>query len=456
MKYDFVFICEIKNRELESIILLKCELEKRGYSVYIVETWEGQIHAIRLVDSKVVVAFALYKDTTIQFIRSFVKSCEKLINMQWEQVYTNGDAKREFLSHDTSYGIRGKAVEAVHICWGENNYKRLTEKYGVDSSKAIMAGNVTLDFLRKEFASFYLSRDQLLSKYKIDCNCKVYMFVSSFSYVNMPNTLLSSPLYQNVGFNINEFAETSLKSQAILLEWFEVELEKHPDVTIIYRPHPAENDNEKLKLLENKYTNFRVIGELSIKQWIIIVDKIYAWWSTSVAEIYAAGKGCEILRPVTISRDAELEYLNESTFINTFEEFDDRFEDCNPEFPIPDRIMKSYYLINDVPTYIRLVDAFERIIKDPLFDISLPDSNNAVVSRKVLLLLKRFLFGNKYVVKAIKPFLGEKIKYHGRKYNDLLSEYQYAVKMSKNNCLSQKEIDSISEKIKTCMREFEK
>ena len=50
-RYDFVFLYEIKNRELESIMLLKYELIKRGYSVLIIETWnalfekQDKIHA---------------------------------------------------------------------------------------------------------------------------------------------------------------------------------------------------------------------------------------------------------------------------------------------------------------------------------------------------------------------------------------------------------------------------
>ena len=36
-KYDFLFLYEVKNRELESLCLLKYELERRGYSVAIVQ-----------------------------------------------------------------------------------------------------------------------------------------------------------------------------------------------------------------------------------------------------------------------------------------------------------------------------------------------------------------------------------------------------------------------------------
>ena len=36
---DFLFVYEVKARELENICLLACELERRGYTTAIVNSW---------------------------------------------------------------------------------------------------------------------------------------------------------------------------------------------------------------------------------------------------------------------------------------------------------------------------------------------------------------------------------------------------------------------------------
>ena len=74
---DFLFIYEVKAREFENICLLKYELERRGYTVEILNTWYYINKIPPRINAKVVISFALYNDNTFKFISSYTNKIEK-------------------------------------------------------------------------------------------------------------------------------------------------------------------------------------------------------------------------------------------------------------------------------------------------------------------------------------------------------------------------------------------
>ena len=49
-----------------------------------------------------------------------------------------------------------------------------------------------------------------------------------------------------------------------------------------------------------KHSNFHLITNYSVKQWITVSDTLFSWMSTSIAEIYFANKSCFVVRPFPI------------------------------------------------------------------------------------------------------------------------------------------------------------
>ncbi|MBO4845621.1 MAG: hypothetical protein J5525_04865 [Lachnospiraceae bacterium] len=448
-EYDFVFIYEVKNRELDSVLLMKCELERRGYSVYLVETWERDIIRTNPVIANVAVCFALYNDDIFRFVRQFVKNCNKFVNLQWEQINTNGtEISQENDSNDAA-GFYGVAKKAVHISWGQYNYWKLTQKYGIDAKLVRICGNVNLDFLRDEFRSLYLSRDEMEHRYSMEGYESLYLFISSFSYADLPETILDQDIYKNQSFDVKKHCELSYYSRIKILEWFERELRYHPKTLIIYRPHPAEKNSDVLKNLEKQYSNFRVYGDLSIRQWILIADKIYMWWSTSIAEVFLANKGCEILRPMSLPYVNELQIYKEARFIKTFEEFDRTF-DSKSEFPINSINVERFYNIDkNTPSFIRVCNVLEEVLGDDNYSISeleylakpYPYWRFHNFKRRVMSLA----LGNDYVFRFLRRILGQRIIKSGKTIETYKREYDYAMEMiSKNRYID----DEVSEKTK--------
>lgn len=444
-KYDFVFVYEVKNRELENICLIAQELEKRGYSVEFVETWHAKFWQKRTINAKVTIGHAMYDTNVFNYIKSFVKNCQKFVNMQWEQIFRNVDIDYVANEKETSIGIYDKALDACHISWGKINYNRLRYKYGVPEKNVRITGHTTLDFLRPEFDSYYKTREELYRCFNIPADKKTLLFISSFAYSGLPNKLVQSDLYQNQGCNVNEFIDLSVKSQQKVLDWFEKILLERKDLVIIYRPHPAENDNRRLKEMIKNYNNFLVIGELSVKQWIKCVDKVYLWYSTAIAEVYMSKKTCSILRPIEIPYELEVELYNNGRFVSSYDMFVESL-DINVEFPIPIKNFEEFYAVDEEKaSYIKVCDYLEEIYLNSDYDMNIQYESEISNMRRLLHNFFMLLLKNHVLQKIFKVIL----RSHMRDFDE--EEFKYNLKMSKNNYASRKEIFLIKNRIKKCL-----
>lgn len=360
--YDFLFVYEVKNRELENICLLKIELEHRGYTVKLVETWYRELYYSDKDEAKVVVTFALYNDSQILFLNNYAKNIKKIVNLQWEQVFTVADEENP----GSLYNIIGNAKYAVHISWGQFNNNRLINRNAVSCKNAPICGHITLDFYKPLLRGYYQSREKICNLYGIDPKKRIHLFVSSFSWCELPDAELMQEVYQKLSFDPFEFKRISIESQNIILDWYEKVAALYPQIEFIYRPHPAEIGNERLENISNKYNNFHVINQESVKQWILIADDITTWYSTSIAEIYAADRTCAVLRPIEIPKNMDIRYYLECDKIQDFDNFN--LFTCGKigkTFPIQKKLLEEYYYFNQNKyTFMTICDVLENVYND--------------------------------------------------------------------------------------------
>lgn len=359
---DFLFIYEVKSRELENICLIKYELEKRGYSVELINTWYYIKNKPPLYNPKVVISFALYNDNTFKFISGYIANIRKIVNMQWEQVGSNIEES----DNDTLFRLSGISKHALNICWGEKTYNRLSTISKINENNLYVSGHVTLDFLRDNLKSYYIERNELLLKYNIATNSRICLMVSSFSYVNLPDNIVD--IGSSDDLDMNKFIELSIKSQKEILEWIKSYIKKNPDVTFIYRLHPAEANNETIKNIARENNNFRIISDYSIKQWLLVSDVIYLWYSTSLAEAYYSNKPTYILRPLKVENDRELGIYNGANVITSYEEFAKSVRTNDYFFPICKEKLDEYYYVDpNEPTYIKIANKLEEVLSSDYF-----------------------------------------------------------------------------------------
>lgn len=373
-KVDFLMSYEHKSRELESILLIKKELERRGYVVKLHGLYDKDFcvyQSLRRMKPKVVVVPAAYDFGIIScFAYNLVGLNRKIVNLQWEQVLS----LKEEVDEKGYHNPKGLAKQAVHLCWGSNTLNRLL-KGGIDPKKAFVTGPVHLDLLRSDFNEYFLSREKLSEIFHLDYSKKWILFISSFSYCTISDTQLQS-IADSYGLDdTTYFKDFSLKSKEQILKWFELLLENETDKILVYRPHPDEvGKDSRLMELESKYSNFRIISDYPLKHWVKAVDNIFNWYSTSMADVFFANKPCQILRPVQIRSDQEVAILRNARFITQYEDFLGSVNgDLKYFMSLDVDVIKGYYNFNlDArPCFLNVCDVLEKVHTSAKYDIKL-------------------------------------------------------------------------------------
>lgn len=351
---DFIILYEHIAREMETAALLSAELKRRGYSVDIAEV--GSLRKRKKYG--VVLLPYLYNTSNLFPVLHMARNdVRKIINLQYEQVYS------QKLENEKKLHPSGLAQKAQHIVWGEATEKRL-EKFGVSKENIHLTGHIGMDLNYPQFDKVFMTRKEISREFSLNENKKWHLFISSFSYCNM-SSAQKKRLSGMIG-QTDEIIKIQEESKKTILQWFENYLINNKDTYIIYRPHPAEETDNKLAILEKNFSNFKVIKSYSIRQWIKVCDSISNWFSTSIADIYFANKKCAVLRPVKMPRELDNIILdNEKSFIVTEHDFKVYMEKDITEFPATTAVIEAYYgKWNDGKCYIRLADLCEKVLKD--------------------------------------------------------------------------------------------
>lgn len=365
---DFLFIYEHKVRELENLCLLKYELDRRGYKVKIMHIEDEEaLKAMRpIYHAKVVVTMACYQNSSIEWhTKNFVKF-DKIIDMQWENIVFPMDEKDTKAFKNYS----GVAKEVVRVSWGEMNRKRMLEAAKMDPKKVKLIGHVGMDFLRDSLKGYYLSKEEVLRDYGIPANKKIFLFVSPyFSDFHTEEYLVEMCRRFGEGWRYY-YQDCMLPSKQIILEWMSRICEKREDVVFIYRPHPGE-ESWKADEMTKKYPNFKVIGEKSVKQWILISDKVYTGNSSTFVEAFFGKKMCYLLFPIPVPSDYELAFLKDADKISVFDDFEKTTHEDDRTFPVSEKLIDEVYTIDwDKPSYIKFADMAEEVIRDPYYNLT--------------------------------------------------------------------------------------
>lgn len=364
---DFLINYEHKTRELDSICLIKVELEARGYSVELSCTYDKDRTKPNPArrKAKVVVTSALYNDGSLDFfVFGLAGFSQKIVNLQWEQVLSNKDEENLSLFLNP----KGLARNALHLCWGPAIRKRLINS-GLNSRNLVTTGPIQMDIFRPEFNKLFLSKDELAQRYNLDSQLEWILFISSFTYITMTEEEYSGEL-KILGPSLNDFLKLSCISKDGILSWIDEAAVKYSNKIFIYRPHPSENSDPKISELEKKHSNFRSIGDLSIKQWIKSSDKLLSWYSTSAAEIYFANKNFYVLRPVPLPFELDVSIYRNAKVIDNLTEFISRLDSNNINFPLSPDVITQYFQVNPArPTFKVVCDLLVSVLETKEYDM---------------------------------------------------------------------------------------
>ena len=359
MALDFLILYEHTVREYESDLLLKLELERRGYKVEIRQLLDPKhLRLFRRDKPEVLVASCMYDNEAINsHVYNNIGLCNKIVNLHWEQMLSDTQEEGDW------FNMNGNAKKCVQTCWGQRTAARL-QAHGMEAKNTPVTGAVMMDFLRPEFEGYFLGKEELCRKFGLDPAKKLHLYISSFGYASMNDDEVAE-LSKMAGTDFTGFARTNRISMTETLRWFDEYLGEHPEVELVYRRHPSEWNSPALEELAQKRPNFHVIFADSVKQWIVAADSISIWMSTAIAEVYMAGKSCHILRPAPIEHEYDPVIYAGAKYVTSYEEFLAAMADKNPPFPIAREVIEGYFDPSETPAYIRMADLLETVYKEP-------------------------------------------------------------------------------------------
>ncbi|MEI3014471.1 MAG: surface carbohydrate biosynthesis protein [Ruthenibacterium lactatiformans] len=297
MALDFLILYEHVVREYESILLLKAELARRGYTVELRQLLDRKkLKYFTLKKPKVLVSSCMYDDEAINsHVYNNIGVCNKVVNLHWEQMLSDTQEEGAW------FNFGGNAKKCVQTCWGKRTQQRLVA-HGMQEKNCPVTGAVMMDFLRPEFRGYFKDKAALCREHGLDPDKKLMLYISSFGYASMTEQEVKE-LSDMAGEDFTGFAGTNRASMDRRWPGSTNIWPGHPEVELVYRRHPSEWNSPALEALAKKRPNFRVIFADSVKQWIVAADQIFIWMSTAIAEVYFAGKSCRILRPVPIEHE---------------------------------------------------------------------------------------------------------------------------------------------------------
>lgn len=358
-KPDFLFLYEHAVREYESLLLLKAELERRGYAVDIQQLLDRkQLRRRFWAKPEVLVASCMYDDEAINsHVYNNVGVCNKVVNLHWEQMLSDTQEEAPW------FNFGGNAKKCVQTCWGTRTQARLVA-HGMEEKNCPVTGAVMMDFLRPEFRGYFKDKEALCREYGLDPAKKLLLYISSFGYASMSEDEVKE-LSAMAGEDFTGFARTNRVSMAETLRWFDQYLGAHPEAELVYRRHPSEWDSPALAELAKKRPNFHVIFADSVKQWIVAADQIFLWMSTAIAEVYFAGKSCHILRPAPIEHEYDPVIYKDAQYVTTYQEFAAALAAPSAPFPIARDVIEGYFDKSETPSYLRMADLLETVYQEP-------------------------------------------------------------------------------------------
>ncbi len=328
MALDFLILYEHTVREYESDLLLKLELERRGYTVEIRQLLDPKYRRLFREDKpEVLVASCMYDNEAINsHVYNNIGRCNKIVNLHWEQMLSDTQEEGDW------FNMNGNAKKCVQTCWGKRTAARL-QAHGMEAKNTPVTGAVMMDFLRPEFEGYFLGKEELCRKFGLDPAKKLHLYISSFGYASMNDDEVAE-LSKMAGTDFTGFARTNRVSMTQTLAWFDRYLGDHPEVELVYRRHPSEWNSP-------------------------------IWMSTAIAEVYMAGKSCHILRPVPIEHEYDPVIYKNARYVTDYDGFAAAMADPFPPFPIAREVIEGYFDPSPVPAYRRMADLLEEVYQNP-------------------------------------------------------------------------------------------
>ncbi|MBO4396697.1 MAG: hypothetical protein J5819_10185 [Eubacterium sp.] len=354
---DALIVFEHSVRELESVLWLKIELERRGLTSEVVQyAWNEGPSRLRYRPKVLIVPWC-YDDVDYDYFSTYKGGFNDesfvLINLHSEQLTNENGIK--FMTSS------GKSKDVYHFVWGEY-YKEILERNKVDPKLIYKTGSCRLDLFKKEYSSLSKSKKELADLFKLDYEKRWIILVGNFG-IN-PLEQINNSL-EDRGVEIDNECKSIVKNSYLkIIDWYKKACENDSverECELIYRPHPSESLTSNIRELSDEYSCFHIIPDYSIRDWFVNADVVYSWTSTSSVEAAVAGVPVYSLRPYEMPDRMKVTLLESVKAIKNEQDFVDsivrkEYSDVNTSLL---KEIPYYYYNNNKPVVETICDLIE-------------------------------------------------------------------------------------------------
>lgn len=401
MKPKVVMFYEHIAREYDFAVLLKLYLQRNNIKCEIRQIDSFPKFRDLFIKPRLVLTPYFYSSESEIILKYRFITRTVVYNLRYEQIYSDFIEESNFQYRSESQ------LNVFQLVWGNYSKSKLLDN-GFRPDRLLKFGHPSMDFCRNDFSDFYYSKQEIVNKFNLSSGKKNILFISSFVLTKERKKEIMNQFLTLEVSNLSDFStliDIVQKSRDYILDWLKRLLEEFQDFNLIYRPHPSEIIDDNLKHLSSNFKNFKIIEDLSVKQWIKISDFTLNWNSTSSADVTFLDSQELILRPIPL-REFENHLHKEMNKITSYDElaksvFYKDFNESNLE-------INKFYYNDDVPVFLKLGN---RIID------SLQANNNQEITN-LSYELRDFIFLSKQLIaKLINVFS----KITGIKFSSLIS-----------------------------------
>jgi len=203
-----------------------------------------------------------------------------LVNLSYEQMHFR--CGRSYLLPDGKFARE----QMLHCAWGER-YQHLLLEHGIAQERIRLTGHPRFDIYDRP--SLLANREDLAAEFGLDADKPWVLVPYNFNLSYITDRQRQGLEARNYHLS-DDFLQGVTDAREAFTEMVRTLTDRHPDVEVILRVHPAGYESETIYKNEPRLgRNLHLISSFDIANWIRAAALVIVWNSTSAMEALVAG-----------------------------------------------------------------------------------------------------------------------------------------------------------------------
>lgn len=232
-KKRIALFCINKQRDLDGLIFLKIELEKKGHEVKIFNHEDRSVFLklMRYLPHTIVIGTIL--DPKIRkYSRIFKEMGSKIIESRAEGIFIKTHEKIQSNKYEDTTFLDAEIV------WGENLKKLLLKYSNIPENKIYICGCPRFDIHNKK--EFLVSKEEFYKEHNLNKDNKIITFATNFPFADRKGKVLRGTYHKDRDYDLFGFADLQDKERKTIFSTTIKLAKEFKNINFIVKVHPSE------------------------------------------------------------------------------------------------------------------------------------------------------------------------------------------------------------------------